>query len=161
MRRLSGYRASQYESFPRRVNSRGLRQQLRRCLRRRHTEAVLSNGTRRNNPQLNQILRDNVKLPSSNRQKTDRGIGRSIERMLRLKSADQNACVNKHALRAVWINALAADGLLRQERRRAIVTFRPLVESARPFLRVGLLQVRQGRTRRQLCSNLLQPALHR
>jgi hypothetical protein len=81
--------------------------------------------------------------------------------MMRLKSANQNACVYKHALHAVWINARATNGLLRQQRRRAIMTLRPLVESACPLLRVGLLQVRQGCAGRELLSNLLQPALHR
>ena len=60
----------------------------------------------------NQILGDDIEFPALPRQNTNSAICGSIERMVRLKSADQDVRVYKHALNAAWIDDLAADGLL-------------------------------------------------
>ena len=82
---------------------------------------------------------------------------------MRLEGSDQHACVYKHALQTIGVNALAADGFIAQKRSCASVTFRPLMKPASPFLRVGSLQVRDGCRLRfhMLHGDLLHPSLHR
>ena len=53
--------------------------------------------------------------------------------MMGLESADENTCIYKHALNAIRINALAANGFIAQKRRCAIVAFSPFVKLAGPF----------------------------
>jgi hypothetical protein len=53
-----------------------------------------------------------MKFPAVHRQKLNSAIGWSIERMVRLESADQNACVYQHVLNAVRIDAVTPDGVI-------------------------------------------------
>src|ERR1019366_6352918 len=71
-------------------------------------------------------------LPCSGRSRIARSAG-TIERMMRLKSAEQDAGVYKHALNAIRINALAADGFIAQ----GVLCgrdFQPTRETAAPTL---------------------------
>src|SRR5271165_448867 len=104
-----------------------------------------------------------MELPASPGQKPDGSVRGTIERMMRLQRADQDACVYEHALNAVRINAFAADGFIAQQGRCAVVAFSPLMKLASPFRRIGSLQVCNGG--RWLCGMLLRylfyPSLNR
>ena len=62
-------------------------------------------------------------------------------------------------LNAVRVNALAADGFIGEQGRRAVVALGPSAELTHPLLRIRLLQVRNGRRRSELIGELQKPIL--
>src|ERR1022692_942801 len=78
--------------------------------------------------------------------------------MMRLKSADQDARVDKHGLNAIRVNTLAAGGFIAQQGRCAVVAFCPVMKPPRPLLGICALQMRHRLRRNMILSDLLKPA---
>ena len=73
-----------------------------------------------------------------------------------------DACVHKHALNKIRIDAFAAYSFIAQKRRCAVVALSPFVKPPGPHFRIGSLQVRdRGRRLRKLLGDLLNPSLDR
>lgn len=83
--------------------------------------------------------------------------------MVGLQRADQDACIYKHVLNVIGVDALAANCRVAQKRCRAVVTFRPLMKTASPFFRIDFLQVskRSELCVRKLPGDLFNPPLNR
>src|ERR1035438_1782253 len=99
-----------------------------------------------------------MELSTPLRQKPNRAIGGAIKRMMRLKSADQDARVDKHGLNAIRVNTLAAGGFIAQQGRCAVVAFCPVMKPPRPLLGICALQMRHRLRRNMILSDLLKPA---
>src|ERR1035438_8078003 len=92
-------------------------------------------------------------LPCCGRSRIAR-IGGAIERMMRLKSADQDARVDKHGLNAIRVNTLAGGGFIAQQGRCAVVAFCPVMKPPRPLLGICALQMRHRLRRNMILSDL-------
>lgn len=78
-----------------------------------HPKAILFNWPRSYNPELNQILGNNMELPSLRSQDFDCRADYFSLRMVRLQSAKEGAGIDEHTLNPVRINALTAHGVVR------------------------------------------------
>ena len=148
MCRLTQNLSLDYERLPCGIDRRRLGQQKEHALeplyfsrdsRWLHPQTVLFNWSRSYNPELHEILGDNMELPSLRGQSFDCGADGFTLRMVRLQGAKEGAGINEHALNPVWINALAAHGVIGENRRVWIVTVYPGIELPTPLLWVGLL----------------------
>jgi hypothetical protein len=117
---------------------------FRRDSRRLHPKAILFNWSRSYNPELNEILRNNMEPSAPRSQGFDCGADYFALPMAGLQSAKEGAGIDEHALNPVWINALAAHGVVRENRRVWIVTVQPGIKVPCPLLGVGFLQVGYG-----------------
>jgi hypothetical protein len=108
VRRLPRYSMSQYKCFPRRINGRCVRKEeehalnpneFRGCICRSHPKSIFFQRPSCDDPELNEVLGDNMELPAPLRQNSDRTVGGTIQRMMRLQGANQDARVYQHAPR--------------------------------------------------------------
>lgn len=108
---------------------------------------VLRQRARGHDPQLHEVLGHDVQLLALGQKmfEVEGSVGNGIQRVVGLQRAEQDVPIDKHeGSQPVGINALAADSILGEQGRRAVVSFGPGPKLTHPFRRVGLLKVRRS-----------------
>ena len=105
MRPLAGHVVMDDQGFPYWVDGRRLRQECEHALDARqlasagggrHAKAVLGERPGSHNPQLYEILSDDMQFPTLRQKALDTPVSQGIQRMLRLQGAEKNTGIDEH-----------------------------------------------------------------